>query len=148
MGADMSPRDKTLAAVLDELIPPREEPPVAGAGRPEVVTDVSERIDATGIAALIDPGLSALDERAQQELNTDFATAPPPRRAPLLRAIEGEQPFLIPLLLLHTYPSYYRQPDVLEGLGSDARPPFPAGHDIDVGDAELLARIRERIGRS
>ncbi|MBT4519902.1 MAG: hypothetical protein HOC23_07835 [Halieaceae bacterium] len=138
--------NQLLAAVLDELVPPREELGLAGAGRPEVVNYVLQKIISTDLAPVVDAGLDAVSGRAKEQFNRPFQDIPAPDRAPMLEAVETEQPFFIPVLLLHAYPSYYQQADVLEQLDYEARPPFPKGYEIDIGDEQLLQDIRDRVG--
>ena len=40
--------------------------------------------------------------------------------------------------------SYYRDPRVLESLGTPPRPPFPEGYEIQQGDWSLLDPVRAR----
>ena len=39
---------------------------------------------------------------------------------------------------------YYQDPRVLEALGFEARPPFPAGHELEEGDWDLLEPVKSR----
>ncbi len=145
----MQRRDsELLAALFDELVPARRDPDLPGAGRPEIVAYVEAKIDAAPeLATLIEAGLEAVQEQAQQEHGVAFQSVPPEHRASLVRTVETAQPFFMPMLLLHVYACYYRQPDVMEANGYPARPLFPKGHDLESDDEALLEKLRARVGR-
>ena len=145
-GMDLT-NDDFAAALLDTLIPPRSDRGLAGAGRPEVIAYVRERLGGDPmLAGLVAAGFEALAGEARA-LGGDFASLSAEQRVQALKRVETPHPFLIPLVLLQAYPSYYQQLDVLEGLGKPARPPFPEGYTIDVDDTDLLKKIRQRVGR-
>ena len=144
----MQKRDiEFLAVLFDELVPPREDRKLAGAGRSEIVATVQEKIDAVpDLAKLIDAGMAAIQKQAEQR-GAAFQSLPHEQRVEVLRSVEAAQPFFMPLLLLHVYGSYYQQPDVLTAQGYPARPLFPEGHDLESDDEALLEKLRARIGR-
>jgi hypothetical protein len=149
MAEPMKRRDTDLVtALFDELVPPREDQNLAGAGRPEIVAYVQEKMDAAPeLAMLIDGGLAAIQEQALQQHGEAFRSLPGEQRAEVVRTVEAAQPFFLPILLLHVYGSYYQQCDVLEANGYPARPLFPEGHDLESDDEAILNRLRERVGR-
>ncbi len=149
MADSMQNRDiELVTALFDELVPPRQNPSLRGAGRPEILAYLEERIDAApDLATLIDGGLTAIQEQAQQQHGTTFQSLPHGQRAEIVREVETAQPFFLAVLLLHVYGGYYQQPDVLEANGYPARPPFPRGHELESDDEDLLKRLRARVGR-
>jgi len=145
----MQERDIDLVTALcDELVPPSKDAGLKGAGRPEIVADIQERIDATPeLAQLIDGGLAALQVEADLQHGGSFQSLAHDQRVEVVRTVEAAQPLFLPILLLHVYGSYYQQPDVLEAIGYPARPIFPKGHDLVSDDEALLAKLRARVGR-
>lgn len=137
-----------IAAIFDTLVPPRPDRNLPGAGRPEVVAYVRERLAATPeLVGLIDPGYAAAEQQAQERHGAAFSELDTGQRTEILRAVETAQPFFMPILLLQLYPGYYQQLDVLEAIGYPPRPPFPKGYDVDGSDETLLKKIRARVGR-
>jgi hypothetical protein len=58
-------------------------------------------------------------------------------------------PMALQQLALATVTCYYQQDRVLEGLGMEARPPYPKGYQVPQGDLSLLDPViaRGRIYR-
>ncbi len=137
---------EVLSAVLDELIPPQPKYNLAGAGRDEVVQGLEAMLTQSGMDAMVNGGLAHLNASAQERFDEPYVQLGTDDRVLLLQAIEREQEHLIPILLTHSFFIYYAQPDVLEHMGYDPRPPFPKGHDLDVGDEELLRNLKQRVG--
>ena len=135
-----------LSAVLDELIPPRPESRLAGAGREEVVQYVDDKLTQAGVAPMVSGGLAQLTANAQARFGQAFAQLDGQDRVALLQAFEQEQPMFLQMLMVHSCFGYYQQTDVLEQLHYEPRPPFPKGYDIDVGDDELFRNLKQRVG--
>ena len=70
----------------------------------------------------------------------DFMALENAERRSLLEEVAGQLPIFLPGLLFQTYSNYYQHPRVLEALGLAARPPYPIGHDLELGDMGLLDR--------
>ena len=45
---------------------------------------------------------------------------------------------------MHTYNGYYSNPQVVEALGLEPRPPQPGGHVVEVGDFSSLDAVQSR----
>lgn len=134
-----------LAGVLDLLIPPSGDGRLPGAGE----AGVAARIAATagrdeGLAAAVAAGLAALDGDARTRGAAGFLALAAADRLAALHAIGPAQPGFLPNLLFHTYAGYYQEGRVLEGLGLEARPPFPKGFAMEPFDVARLARVRSR----
>jgi hypothetical protein len=133
---------RTLVAVFDVLIPPREDGSVPGAGELGIASYVEEKL--ADAAAPIVVGLSALDELASSRGSSDFAALPPDQRTALLREFEQNEPGFLPALTFHGFAGYYQNPRVMEAIGLPPRPPYPNGYDLEPGDLSLLDAVRAR----
>lgn len=136
---------RTLAAVLDELIPPSADGRLPGAGAAGLV-DYLEGVCARtpDLQPALDDGLAALAELAREHGAESLADITQPQRSALLNEVTSRAPAFLPGLLFHTYAGYYQQPAVLEGLGLPPRPPFPEGYTLEPGDLGLLDPVRAR----
>ena len=65
-------------------------------------------------------------------------------RTEVLKGVETEQEFFLPLLLLQLYAGYYQQPEVLTALGQRPAPPFPGGYELPGDDGPVLQTLRTR----
>jgi hypothetical protein len=136
---------RTLACVLDLLIPPSGDGRLPGAGE----IGIGARIDQLaqrepGFRAVVADGITALDAMARRSDATEFATLAGEARLAALDEVAAAQPGFVPSLIFHTYAGYYQHGRVLEGLGLDPRPPFPTGHTLEPFDATLLDAVRRR----
>ncbi len=144
MSEDASDRelseDRTLVAVLDEIIPPSDDGQFPGAGQIGLAGHVEEALqDAPELRVMIMQGLSDLDTQARSRKATDFAALPRADKIQLL----NEWGFVLPLTL-HTFTAYYQHPRVLAALGLEPRPPHPKGYEMQPNDLSLLDAVRRR----
>ena len=58
--------------------------------------------------------------------------------------MRARDPSALQQLALETVTCYYQQDRVLEGLGMEARPPFPTGYRVEQGDLSLLKPVIAR----
>jgi hypothetical protein len=136
---------RALACVLDLIVPPSRDGSLPGAGQTGAVDAVERFVARTPeLAPAIAAGLGALDDLARGHGATSFAALAPPERAAVLDELAAVQPGFVPSLLFPTYVGYYQAPRVLEGLGLEARPPFPKGHPLAPLDEALLESVRRR----
>src|SRR5262245_6091188 len=136
----------TLASLLDELLPPREDARLAGAGG----LGLADTVDAASLASPLRPALSA--ELSALTASGFAALAKAEKRA-RLEALAKQSPELFQLLLRHAYGAYYTHHSVVAALGLPARPPFPEGYAVPATDFSLLDPVRRRaklyqIGRA
>lgn len=133
---------RTLACVLDVLVPPDPRRGLPGAG--EIgLADVIEG-KAPDLHPTVAPGLAALDELARERGADAFALAPPGKRAALVEALGERHPGFVPGLVFQTFVAYYEHPAVQTALGLEARPPHPLGYELEAGDLSRLASVRAR----
>jgi hypothetical protein len=136
---------RTLACVLDLLIPPSSDGRMPGAGE----VGIGARIDQLaqrdpGLRAVVVAGVASLDAVARVGGASGFAALAGAARLVALHEIANGEPSFVPSLIFHTYAGYYQQGRVLEGLGLDPRPPFPIGHQLEPFDETLLDPVLRR----
>ena len=122
-------QQRTLAAVLDAIIPPAPERGLPGAGELGLAEQVDTALDGSPEQRLlIERGLELVDQHGAGDL----------------AALDGELPGFVPSLVFHTYTAYYSHPRVQRALGLEARPPHPLGYEMEPNDLSLLDPVRER----
>jgi len=136
---------RTLACVLDLLIPSSSDGRMPGAGELGLAACI-ERVAQRepGFRSAVAVGVAALDELARRRGAPGFAGLAGSERLAVLNEVAAAQPGFLPGLIFHTYVGYYQEGRVLEGLGLDPRPPFPTGHVLEPFDATLLEPARRR----
>jgi hypothetical protein len=144
--ADLAPEAaETLAALLDEIVPARDDGRLPGAGAlglgPHVARAAAEKPE---LAALLTQGLAALDALVRTRGDAHFAELARADRLEALAALGAEAPAFLPTLAFLTYAGYYRDPRVLEAVGHEPRPPYPKGYALPATDFALLDPVRAR----
>lgn len=150
--------ERTLAAALDDVIPPRPDGRLPGAGALGVVSHlraVADRdplqadalVRAAAALRAHAPARSTADEaagavRADDPAASACASRSPSERQAALAALAQSDPTAFEALLRHTYGGYYAEARVAEALGIEPRPPFPAGHEVASGDFTRLDQVR------
>ncbi|MBW2229897.1 MAG: gluconate 2-dehydrogenase subunit 3 family protein [Deltaproteobacteria bacterium] len=136
---------RTLASVLDTILPPSKQGQRAGAGGLGLVNHIQEVLAESPIMQpIIASGLAAAQAAARRRGAGDFETLPQDARQRILEEISAEQPDLLPSLTFHGYVGYYQHPDVIQTLGLEPRPPHPKGYEIEESDLSLLDPVRAR----
>ena len=133
--------ERALAGVLDEIIPPSNDGSLPGAGELGLAPELLEREPA--LKLLVPPGLRALDELVEGGA-AGLCNLSKQAKLDVLNQLATQEPGFIPALTFHTYIAYYQHERVVEALGLEARPPFPQGYDMEVGDLSLLDPVRQR----
>jgi hypothetical protein len=138
MSAPLSAQERdTLTALLDQLLPPRDDGRLPGAGG----LGLAEAVDAGTRGAPLRPAIAAaLASLAAR----GFASAPEPEQLERVQALAKEQPAVFQALLAAAYGAYYTHPRVALVLGLPARPPFPEGYPVPPTDFSLLDPVRRR----
>ena len=141
----MKQNPQLLSLVLDELIPPRADKNLPGAGTLGVgaLVDHAAASDA-GLASLIGTGLAMLEEIARRRGAAGFSALSPEERLETLRELEAAVPMFVQAMLTLACVGYYSATPVLLALKGDARPPHPRGYDLEPDDWSMLARGRAR----
>ena len=131
---------RTLASVLDELIPPSADGRLPGAGQLGLAGYVIEALQKTPeLAAMVAQGLSDLDDQARRRNVPGFAALAQADKVQLLT----EWGFVLPLMV-HVCAGYYQHARVVEALGLEVRAPHPKGYEMEPNDLSLLDGVRRR----
>ncbi len=145
-GSAFSPDEaRVLSAVLDEIVPPRADGALPGAGALGLIARIETAVrESPDLRPAISQGLAALEERARCRGAASFPELARDARLEVLNELASSAPAFLPALIFQTYVGYYEHPRVMEALGLEARPPHPKGYAMDPGDFSLLDPVRER----
>lgn len=136
---------ETLTCVLDEIIPPSHDGRLPGAGELGLAEPVWKALQTRPeLRPALAQGLAALDERARERRASRFAALPGADRRPVLEQVGADVPAFLPGLVLQTCAAYYEDARVLRAHGHEARPPYPAGFEVDPTDFSILDPVRRR----
>ena len=137
-----------LTLVLDEIIPPRADENIPGAGSLGVGALVQQAAAETPeLGQLLSLGLSAVDDATRKRGADGFAALAQEKRADVLREVDKTLPVFIQTLLTFACVGYYTAEPVLVAIKGDARPPHPDGYEMEYEDpspmlGQVLARGR------
>jgi hypothetical protein len=137
--------DAALADLLDELVPPRPDGRLPGAGGLGLGAELRRALrERPELRAVVAPGLAALDAIVRARGVARLGELGPAERRLALDALSAQAPALVPTLAFVTFIAYYQDPRVLEALGREPRPPFPKGFELPAGDLSRLEKVRAR----
>jgi hypothetical protein len=132
-----------LVAVLNVLIPPRDDLP--GAGDLGAGGFIERAMAAApALCRLVLDALAAVEGATARRAGAAFAALDPDQQEAILRQVERSAPALFAGLLNQTYRGYYTDPRVQAAVGFASGPPQPRGHDLPAFDPALLERQRQR----
>jgi len=136
---------RTLAAALDEIIPPSADGKLPGAGFLAGGTRFASVIRLMpGLDLALVGGLTALNEHARQRGGEGFAALAGVDRLAVLNEVAAVDGGLVPSLMFVAYSTYYVEDRVIEAIGMEARPPHPKGFVMAASDPALLEPVRAR----
>ena len=118
-----------LVALLNTLIPSSEDGRLPGAGSLDLRDFLSSAPD---------PSFEQVVRDAVEVLGDDFADTNPAVREERVAEFSATHAEAFSQLYLQTLAVYYRQDEVLRGIGSGEGPPFPRGNEVVEGDTGLL----------
>ena len=137
--------ERTLSSVLDEIIPPRSDGRLPGAGELGLARYIEHAVQQTPeLGPAIAQGLAALDDLAGRRGARGFTALPGQDKLEVLNEIARTKPGFLPGLIFHTYAGYYQNGRVVEALGLEPRPPHPEGYEMEPSDLTLLDGVRQR----
>jgi len=137
--------ERALSSVLDEIIPPRSDGKLPGAGELGLARYVEQALrQSPDLGRAIAQGLAALDDLAGRRGAQGFAALSSQDKLEVLNEIATAQPGFLPGLIFHTYAGYYQDARVMEALGLEPRPPHPDGYEMEPCDLSLLEAVRRR----
>ena len=128
-----------LQALAGAIIPASEAHGVPGADDETIFADLMRTAGPT--LQFIAEHLGILEELAGEG---SFLDATLEEQAGLAEQFRSAHPEAAALIVSLICQCYYRDPRVLESLGTPARPPFPEGYEIDQGDWSLLDPVKAR----
>ena len=131
-----------LDAVLDRLIPPTGTMPGAGqVGTADYLDTVAG--ESPRLARLFAAGLRTIETAAVRR-DSSFVQMSGDQQDDVLRHVESSKSAFFEILLLHTYNGYYSNPEIVEALGLEPRPPQPRGQEVEFGDFSALEAVTSR----
>ncbi len=122
------PQQKTLAAVLDTLVPASEDGQMPSATE----VDFDQYLRTQGEIAL------PLIEAVLEQLDNTFAEQSLEERCAQLQAYSEADPLNFQQVLTHVYDAYYQDDRVRVAIGMIKGPVFPQGNEVMAGDLSLL----------
>jgi hypothetical protein len=143
MARFLSTEQRTLLdAILDRLIPAQGAMP--GAGQAGAADYLDGIVGGTPrLARLFAAGLHSIESAAARR-GVAFVDMSGDQQDEILNGIEANKSEFFETLLMHTYNGYYSNPQVVEALGLEPRPPQPRGHDVGFGDFNSLEAVVDR----
>jgi hypothetical protein len=140
-----SEEERLLVQLLDEIIPPRGDGRVPGAGALGLTGKIARAVETTPmLRPVMEYGLSSLAELARKR-NPDGVTALSQQDTKAIwEEFAATDQFFQPAFLFLVYSTYYQEPRVVEALGLEARAPHPKGYSMEADDLSLLDPVRRR----
>lgn len=133
---------RALAILADMIIPASDAYGVPGAGDDAIVAGI--RNDAQRHHVRLREGLAVLEELAQEQHGTAFASLDPAQRDGVVETFREAQSGVADLIASLTVQAYYRDDRVMTSLDMELRPPHPKGYEVEQGDWSLLDPVRQR----
>jgi len=131
-----------LDLVLNLIVPPSADGRMPGAAEVGVLAYLlAEAQDALPV---LRQELDELDRRSRERSSRGFAALEAAERKLLIESMRAPAPSFMSRLAAETLACYYQHDRVLEGLGMEARPPYPKGYQVAQGDLSLLDPVRAR----
>ena len=132
----------TLDIALNLIVPPSADGRMPGAA--EVGVPAYLYAEAPDALPVLCQELDELDRRSRERFARGFAALEQHERKSLIDAMRAREPSFMSRLAMETLACYYQHDRVLEGLGMEARPPYPKGYQVVQGDLSLLEPVRAR----
>ncbi len=118
-----------LARLVACIIPASTEDSLPGADDPAIFAEIVQQADAL-FGALV-PALKSFAVAGEGEPGAAAVRRDHPRTAQALQVVVAQ--------------CYYRDPRVMRAIGMEARPPFPAGFEMEPNDFTQLEPVRRRV---
>ncbi len=142
-GQPLAPGQRaSLDIVLNMIVPPSPDGRMPGAA--EVGVPAYLYTEAPDALPVLRRELEELERRSRERFARGFAGLEEHERKPLIEAMRAREPSFMSRLAMETLACYYQHERVLQGLGLEARPPYPKGYQVAPGDLSLLGPVRAR----
>jgi hypothetical protein len=136
---------RSLASLLDEIIPPSSDGKLPAAGGLGVIAYVESALQQMPVLKPpIVQGLSVLEEVAGRCKSERFASLAKRDRLEVLEELASVDAAFLPTLTFLAFVGYYRDGRIVEALGLEPRPPHPGGYEMPPNDFSLLDQVRKR----
>ena len=132
----------TLDIVLNMIVPPSADGRMPGAAEVGVPAYLSS--EAPDALPVLRQELEQLDRSSLERFARGLAELGEGERQTLIGEMRAQAPSFMSRLAMETLACYYQHDRVLEGLGREARPPYPKGYQVVQGDLSLLDPVRAR----
>jgi len=132
-----------LTAVVDQIIPPQDGVPDAGAAGVAEHVEGMAGISPKSRAILID-GLKTIEAVGGRSHGRGFVSLSDAQKVDVLRDVEAQHDRFFEALIQESYAGYYSNPAVLAAKGLPVSAPQPNGYEIEPFDASLLHSVRAR----
>ena len=129
----------TLSALLDTMIPANDELNAPSAGMEDIVSDVVRSMSGNA-PTIVSEMLNRLNDRSP----TPFENLDSHDRWQAFSESQRTDGHALRTLGGILLQCYYRNDQVLESLGMEARSPFPLGNEVEQGDWSLLDPVKAR----
>jgi hypothetical protein len=131
-----------LDLVLNLIIPPSADGRMPGGS--EVGVPDYLAAEAPAVLPVLRRELDEIEQQSRERFARGFAELEGDERKSLVDALRVRDASFMSGLVHELLACYYQHDRVLEGLGLEARPPFPKGYQVVQGDLALLAPVRAR----
>tara|TARA_B100000315_G_scaffold207017_1_gene201652 strand:+ start:800 stop:1264 length:465 start_codon:yes stop_codon:yes gene_type:complete len=131
---------RTLLTVLNLIIPASENGKMPSANDVGFFTFMENE----NIESFIQEVLIMIIDASNNNYNQEFSMLSADIQLRLIDRLRRKHVRLFTSLINHVFQCYYQNDDVLEGIGMEARPPFPKGYFVEEGDILLLESVFER----
>ena len=132
----------TLEVTLNLIVPPSEDGRMPGAAEYDVFAYFCE-FAPQALPVLLGE-LDELERIAQAQHKASFSSLGDERAKAITDERRAADPQFMSELARQTVSCYYQQDRVVVGIGMQARPPFPQGYEVHIGDLSLLDPVRAR----
>jgi hypothetical protein len=136
-------QNKLMTSVLNRIVPAEGKFPGAGdLGVAEFIDGVVS--SSTTSRRSFDSGLKAIALVAETQHSALFESLDRNDQDDVLRDVETSHSQFFAELVRQTYNEYYINPQVIEALGLEVRPPQPKGYPLEIGNLHLIERVKAR----
>ena len=132
-----------LHALLGAILPADPTLGVPAGNDHAILQDILQTIRISA-HELVSKGLEDLDNASAKQFDAGFEGIEAAKKIALFNDMRIKNNRFYSVLSSVILQCYYRNDQVMESLGMEARPPFPKGHQVPQGDFSLLDPVKAR----